>query len=345
VITLALAGLIGGFVAVVARPGPPGPDPRARLRTIAAILLMGSAGVVLITQQPSGTGELALSLAAFTAGARLELRGGIVLVATLTAATATALAIDAPRATTSVASSVLLAALLFLMARLYRRAQEDRERAETAAAELADARERELEMAAIAERGRIARELHDVLAHSLSGLSLQLESARLVAERDHASPELQGLLARSRRLAADGLEDARRAVRALRGDRLPTLDDLQGLVADFSAGGLAVTLDVRGAPRAVSGETGLAVYRAAQEALTNVARHSGAGAAEVRLEFAEAAVRLRVTDRGAAGAPALTGVGSGYGLSAMRERVELLGGEVSAGPTDEGFCVELELPA
>ena len=77
-----------------------------------------------------------------------------------------------------------------------------RERAEIATAELEDARERELESAAIAERGRIAREMHDVLAHSLSGLSLQLEGARLVAERERVSPELREMLSRSRRLAS-----------------------------------------------------------------------------------------------------------------------------------------------
>ena len=105
---------------------------------------------------------------------------------------------------------MLLAALLFAIARIYRRAEDDRERAEIATAELEDARERELESAAIAERGRMARELHDVLAHSLSGLSLQLEGARLVAEHERVSPELQETLSRSRRLASEGLEEAKR---------------------------------------------------------------------------------------------------------------------------------------
>ncbi len=262
---------------------------------------MTAAGVVIIAAQPSGTGALVLSLVAYVAGARLTRTPGLVTVSAATVATVVALAVEDSRPTIAISSSVLLAALLFVMARLFRRAQADRERAEVATAELEDARERELEAASVAERGRIARELHDVLAHSLSGLSLQLEGARLVAERERASEELQEMLARSRRLAADGLEDARRAVRTLRGDSLPGLDDLARLVEDFSRGGLEVELSVRGDRRAVSTEAGLALYRAAQEALTNTVRHSGASDAALDLEFAEATVRLTITDRGASG--------------------------------------------
>jgi signal transduction histidine kinase len=156
------------------------------------------------------------------------------------------------------------------------------------------------------------------------------------------------MLGRSRRLAADGLEDARRAVRALKGEDLPGLDDLDALVDDFRRGGLDVRLSVRGERRPVTAEAGLAVYRAAQEALTNVVRHSGAGRARVELEFTAAAVRLTVADPGgveASGAAVLAGMGGGYGLSAMRERAETLGGAMTARPRESGFRVELELPA
>src|SRR5207248_11196205 len=142
------------------------------------------------------------------------------------------LAIKADHPVTSIASTGLLVALLFLMARMYQRAQDDRERAEVTAAQLKDARERELRSAALAERARIARDLHDVLAHSLSGLSLQLESARLLAEREGAGEPLLQTLARSRRLAADGVDEARRAERALQDDANPQIGDMLSFVED-----------------------------------------------------------------------------------------------------------------
>jgi len=238
--------------------------------------------------------------------------------------------------------------LLFVVARLYISARLDRERAELASAELGDARERELEAVALAERGRIAREMHDVLAHSLSGLSIQLEGARMLAAREESSEALRDILDRSRRLAADGLEEARRAVGALRGEPLPGAADLPALIESFDASGVAVELHVTGPQRSLPPETGLAVYRAAQEALTNVVRHSRARAAGIELEYTSGAVRLAVTDAGDAGhtgraRPA--SAGGGYGLSAMRERAESLGGRMSAGPAGVGFRVELELPA
>lgn len=345
VLALALCCFVGSFLVIRARAARLDRGDASLAPTIAALVAMAAAGVAMIYAQPTGAGALVLSLVAYVAGARLELRAGIALVAAATAATVIAIAANDSTPALSISSSVLLAALLFAMARIYRRAEDDRERAEIATAELEDARERELESAAIAERGRIAREMHDVLAHSLSGLSLQLEGARLVAERDHVSPELQEMLTRSRRLASEGLEEAKRAVRALRGETLPGLDDLERLVADFNAGGLEVSLSVHGAPREVPSEAGLTLYRAAQEALTNVVRHSGARSARVELDFGDDVVRLVVSDDGGRAAPALADVGGGYGLGAMRERAMLVGGSVTAEPAGSGFRVEVELPA
>src|SRR4051794_12838538 len=345
VLTLALCGFVGSFVVIRARGARLDRGDAALAPTIAALVVMAAAGVAMVYAQPTGAGALALSLVAYVAGARLELRAGIALVTVATAATLIVVAVKDSTPAVSISSSVLLAALLFAIARIYRRAEDDRERAEIATAELEDARERELESAAIAERGRIAREMHDVLAHSLSGLSLQLEGARLVAEHEHVSPELQEMLSRSRRLASEGLEEAKRAVRALRGEALPGLADLDRLVDDFAAGGLEVSLSVHGAPREVPGEAGLTIYRVAQEALTNVVRHSGARSANLELDFADGVVRLLVTDDGGFAAPALADVGGGYGLSSMRERAQLVGGRVTAGPAGDGFRVEVEVPA
>src|SRR5215469_4981326 len=121
----------------------------------------------------------------------------------------------------------------------------------------------------------ISGELHDVLAHALSGLAIQLQGARKLAERESASAGLRGALERSAELAREGLADARQAVGALRGDRLPTVDQVGALVEDFQRDTRAeATLRIDGTPRALPADASLALFRGAQEALTNVARYA-----------------------------------------------------------------------
>ena len=142
-------------------------------------------------------------------------------------------------------------------------------------AQLEDAREEQTRAAAIAERGRIASELHDVLAHSLSGAAIQLQGARLLAEREQATTKMREAIDRAGELVKDGLADARQAVGALRGERLPGVNELGALIDGFSADmGLEVTLRVEGSARTLPADAGLALYRGAQEALTNVARYA-----------------------------------------------------------------------
>jgi signal transduction histidine kinase len=150
---------------------------------------------------------------------------------------------------------------------------------------------------------------------------------------------------RAHHLAADGLTEARDAIAALRGEELPGPERLAQLADAYpGASGLTVT----GVPRELGSEARLAVYRTAQEALTNALRHSAADRVEVRLAYEPDATRLVVRDHGPGG-PVLAGRhdGSpgGYGLTGMRERAELLGGRLSAEPTADGFRVELWLPA
>ena len=226
-----------------------------------------------------------------------------------------------------------------------RQATESRDEVEVLLAELEDAREAETRAAAVAERGRIARELHDVLAHSLSALTIQLEGARLLAALDGGGTALADAVARAGALAKEGLADARRAVGALRGDdRAPALDELPQLVQRFRQLELDVTLAVEGEPRPLAGETGSALYRAAQEALTNALRYARGGSARVLLCYGADDVSLAVEDTGAT-VPPLSGIGGGNGLAGMRERVEALGGRMQAGATDAGFRVEVDVPA
>jgi signal transduction histidine kinase len=186
--------------------------------------------------------------------------------------------------------------------------------------------------------------MHDVLAHSLSALALQLEGARLLARDRGTDPEVVAAVERAHHLAGEGLAEARDAIAALRGEALPGPERLEHLVSAFSGDShVAVT----GTPRDLSSEARLAVYRTAQEALTNVLRHSAASRVDVSLSYEADGTRLVVQDFGP-GAPVTVGAaspGGGYGLTGMRERAELLGGRLSAGPTADGFRVELWLPA
>ncbi|MFB7193084.1 sensor histidine kinase [Streptomyces sp. NPDC056240] len=203
------------------------------------------------------------------------------------------------------------------------------------------ARAAEAESAALAERARIAREIHDVLAHSLSAQLVHLEAARLLIERGADLDQIHERVVAARGMARDGLTETRQALSALRGEMTPLEDFLRELVATDGA-----TVSVEGVRRPLSVEASQTVRRVAQEALTNVRKHASGAKAQVRLEYGAAEVTLEVRDSGSA-APTgeLTVSGSGYGLLGMRERAELLGGTLVAGPCEEGFVVKLKVPA
>ncbi len=224
----------------------------------------------------------------------------------------------------------------FLIMRLIRQLALRRNEAEKLIVELRESREAEAEAAKLGERGRVARELHDVLAHSLSALSLQLEGTRLLARKSGADPSVIEGLDRAHHLATSGLSEARQAISALRGEDLPALEDLA-----LTFPGANVTIS--GTPREPTSEAKLALYRTAQEALTNVRRHSASDRVELRLDYAEDGTTLTVSDHGLEAAK-MNG-NPGYGLTGMRERAELLGGRLNAGPTNDGFRVELWLPS
>jgi signal transduction histidine kinase len=239
----------------------------------------------------------------------------------------------------------------FLVMRQMRRMREQNIALE--ASQAAEAR-----AAAAAERGRLAREMHDVLAHTLSALALQLESTRLLAHDRGVDPDVSRAIDQAHGLAASGLEEARRAISTARGDALPGPERIRSLAeAVAEQSGLPVTVDVSGEPRDLPAEARLALYRTAQEALTNIRRHATPDRVAVRLDYQEDAVALVVEDHGAGavgagadgGAIASSGAtitlaGPGYGLTGMRERAELLGGTLVAEPTDDGFRVQLVLP-
>ncbi|GAA4582145.1 histidine kinase [Planotetraspora phitsanulokensis] len=207
----------------------------------------------------------------------------------------------------------------------------------TVAARAAEERE-----AVLAERARIARDIHDILAHSLSAQLLHLEGARLLLRADRSGEALERVdLARD--MAKQGLEEARRAITALRGDVPPLAEAVSALTGEFQAAtGVGCELTLTGETRRLDPETELTIIRTAQEALTNVRRHAPGVAPDVRLTFGPASCSLEVTNELAAspGTP-----GSGYGVVGMRERAKLLGGSLEAGEHDGVFRVRLEVPA
>jgi signal transduction histidine kinase len=198
------------------------------------------------------------------------------------------------------------------------------------------------------ERARIAREIHDVLAHSLGALGIQIQAARSVLRKD---PDHAGdLLAAAQQMAAEGLVETRRAVHALRAGTLPLDEELARASDAFAARHhVAVSFDTGGGPAALPPDATVALLRIAQEALVNAAKHAAGQGVRVRLDYSMADVRLTVRNDLAPGAdetpPAdLSTVNGGYGLTGMRERLRLLNGTLEAGPRDHQWVVTAELP-
>ena len=204
------------------------------------------------------------------------------------------------------------------------------------------ARTAETETAALAERARIAREIHDVLAHSLSAQLVHLEAARLMLDAGADREQLRERIVAARRMAQDGLAETRQALSALRGDFAPVGDYLKELVEQLPE----ATLTVEGLPRPLEADAGVAIRRTAQEALTNVRKHAPGAPCTLRLSYLDATVELEIVS-GPAARPhtELAAAGSGLGLRGMRERAELLGGTLLTGPEGDGFRVLLTVPA
>jgi signal transduction histidine kinase len=200
------------------------------------------------------------------------------------------------------------------------------------------------EQARTQERNRIARELHDVIGHTLTVSLLHVQSARLAVQHDPADAERA--LAEAERLGRACLAEVRTTVGMLRED------DAGGPGEQFRSAGADVTLTIEGDVARLPATTGLAAYRIAQEALTNAAKHAPGSPTEVRLSVSPGEVTLTADSRatsglpgtGAPGAGTASGTGAGLGLLSMRERAELLGGSCEAGPGGRGWLVRATLP-
>jgi signal transduction histidine kinase len=224
---------------------------------------------------------------------------------------------------------------------------------ERAARELAERvdveRDLHVRTAALNERVRLAREIHDVIAHSVSVMVIQAAGARTVMDREPARAEES--LRSVERAGREALAEMRRLLGVL-GDRQdlralapqPGLDDLPELVSSTRDAGLDTSIRVEGEPVAVSQGLSLCIYRVVQEALTNTLKYAGPTRAEVSVCWEQDALELQVTDAGGRRAQ-LASSSSGHGLAGMSERVALHGGRVDAGPAcDGGFIVRARIP-
>jgi signal transduction histidine kinase len=199
------------------------------------------------------------------------------------------------------------------------------------------------------ERARIARELHDVVAHSVGVIVVQAVGARRVF--DHDPERAREALGSIERTARTALTDVRRSLGVLRREDderalapQPGVDDLNGLIEQASAGGLTVELAVEGERAPLPQAIDLSAYRIVQEALTNVIKHAGAAHALVTVRYLDDELEVEVADDGAGPSVGSTD-GSGLGIIGMRERVEAHGGRLHTGAgTDGGFLVRASLP-
>ena len=308
-------------------------------RAVLGVAAVASALVVALSHGDPAP-QLAVAYCIYVIPGRFPRREALALLGgTLAALAASAAALPGGDALTALAENGVLAAGAWLIGyavaqqRAYARAVRSRE-------------ERD-------DRIRIARELHDVVAHGLSLIAVQAGVAGWVAESQPA--EAARALASIEEISRGALREMRALLGVLRvedeaaADLEPArgLADLPALADRVTAAGIKVTLDVRGEPRDLLPGLDLAAYRVAQEALTNVVKHSGAASCQVTVHHEASAVGLEITDDGRGTAGRRTaGHGDGHGIKGMRERVALYGGTFRAGPgPDGGFTVSARFPA
>ncbi|TFV89632.1 histidine kinase [Blastococcus sp. CT_GayMR16] len=246
----------------------------------------------------------------------------------------------------NVLPSWVVFALTFAVGRVVGLRQQQAAAAAERAARSEAGREEEARRAAVTERTRIARELHDVVTHAVTVMVVQAAAEARTLPSGSAT---RGVLHDIETTGREALVELRRMLGVLRkedgaGDRSPqpSLRELDGLLGAARSGGLDVRLEVRGRPAALPAALDLSVYRIVQEALTNVRKHGSPGPAELRLSYCPDALVVEVVnparDHGAPDTP-------GHGLVGLRERVDLHGGTLEAGPEPDGeFRLRARLP-
>ena len=309
---------------------------------VVAVVMAALAGQTLLdsSEQPPQTPFLALVVAVYSVAAYTErpraLLGGVVSL--------TVILLSEP-------DDFIVAGPLYIGVWLAGRLYRDRQRLATALQSRTAALEREQEetarLAIAEERARIARELHDVVAHSVSVIVVQAGAERLALGPGQEST--RETLVSIEKTGRQALAEMRRLLGMLRKEDeelalapLPSLDHLDSLVAHVREAGLPVELHVEGARRTLPAGVDISAYRIVQEALTNALRHAGPARARVVVRYGEGEVELEVADDGHGSQQTNA---NGHGLVGMRERVALYGGELNTGLREEGgYAVRARLP-
>jgi signal transduction histidine kinase len=327
-------------------------DGRERLNAW-SLAVMGASGGVLAGLSPNGPALAVGCVAVFSAGARLSTKVSLAVTAeTVAAFLASGLVTGIPTAQLVGYAWAFVGLWTVALTRnefLIRAVQAERTLAETRRA-----REAETQAAAFAERARIARDLHDVLAHSLAAVSVNLQAAEGLLSSDTLpadNPELIKAIEcidRAGTLTRDGLAAAKRAVLALRDDAAPLPDQLAVLADQYrTVGDPSVKIEINGRVRPITAEASVAAYRTAQEALTNARKHAPGEPVTLRLDYEPEEIALSVVNpmppQSAAGP--LADTGGGVGLVGLTERAALAGGTFDAGPDGKNWQVNLRIPA
>jgi signal transduction histidine kinase len=324
---------------------------------VAAVLLFAT-GADLVAAAPHQAAlqpYVALILAGYSVGSRAEGRFSIALPACLAllALPVFALALADHESLGNEVTSYIWLVAAWGVGRVVRGMRRRTAELEAANAELADHREIAAEAAVTVERGRIAREIHDVIAHNVSMMVVQAGAAARVLRADE--PQVRSALETIAETGRQTVDEMRSVLGVLRSgadeaaDRAPQpgLADLASLAEGLRRSGISVDWRVEGVPRPLPRALDLSAYRIVQEALTNSLKHARGARAEVVVHYDDGALALDISDSGGArnGAPAVaTPATGGNGIVGMRERAALFGGELMAGPTADGFRVTARLP-
>jgi signal transduction histidine kinase len=339
---VAAALLIGGPLAFRAR----------RPLAVFALVFVGVLVPVLAAGRRQGPIEVfaALVIAAYSVGAHVggrRERLGLAMV-TVPQALAGAIVVASGHAGPGdfFFPTLLSLAAAWIVGRIIRGRRERTLELEALTRELEAQRDLQAQAAVAVERGRIARELHDIVAHNVSMMVVQAGAASRVLEGEQ--PHVRNALTAIADTGRETVDEMRQLLGVLRssGDGLalspqPGLRDLEELVRSLRDAGLPVDLRVEGPRVALPPAVDLSAFRIVQEALTNTLKHAGSARAQVTVTYRDGSVELEVRDDGRGNQ---NGGGSGHGLLGMRERVAMFGGDLEAGSNEHGFTVRARLP-
>jgi signal transduction histidine kinase len=314
-----------------------------------ALAVMILACSIASATRTGGVFNLLSATTALSAGSDMGLAAGCAITGIGVAAT------DLTGAAAGAGSAVMIGyplvlALCLVLGRNLRASRVHAEQSAVLLAQAGQLREEQAQVAALDERARIAREIHDVLAHSLGALGLQIQVARAILTERHDEEQAGEILSQAQRMADDGLTETRRAIQALHGQMLPLPEGLAELSTEHELRhGTAVSFTISGEPRSLPADAQVAITRTAQEALVNSAKHAPGQPIQIRLGYCARSTTLTVInhlddDPAAGSGPRLATANGRYGLAGMRERLLLLDGSLAAGPDGGDWAVVAQVP-